>query len=65
MNNGSPTTFSKVLETLLWVAVSAAIPAIASYLANNPALFNPVIMAVINILLVTLKNLNDPQVPNV
>lgn len=57
------TTLQKVAITFLWVVVSAVLGAGISLVTNSPELFG-VYAPLVNIVLVTVKGLVDPNVPN-
>lgn len=60
----SNTTIGKGFKTLLWVVLSGAITAGLAYISGNPALFNPYVVAAVNILSVLVKNLFNTKVKN-
>jgi hypothetical protein len=57
-------TLQKVALTVLWVAVSASLGAFISLITQTPDLFGAY-TPIINIVLVALKNIVDPNVPNI
>lgn len=59
------TTVDKTIKTLTWVVISAAITAAAGFITNHPNLFNPIVVAAVNVLLVAGKNFFDREVPNI
>lgn len=59
------TALGKTIKTLVWVGVSAGVTALFSYIVNNPSLFNPYTVMVANVVFVALKNILNPDVPNV
>lgn len=59
------TTVGKTLKTLIWVAVSAGVMALLSYVTGHKELFNPYTVTAANVLLVAVKNFADPRVRNI
>jgi hypothetical protein len=57
------TTLQKVGITLLWVVASSVLSFVLSTVTNHPELFG-IYAPIINIVLVTIKSLIDPNVPN-
>lgn len=58
------TLVQKVLVTAIWIAASAVVSYLATLFSGNPQWFG-VWFPVVNLVLVALKNLIDPNVPNV
>ena len=59
------TTVGKTIKTLIWIGISGAIAYLLKFLTDNPDLFNPVTVGIINIVLVAGKNFFDPRIKNV
>ena len=59
------TTVGKSGKTLLWTALSVILVSVVSTIIDKPDLFNPVVVAAANIILVFLKNVVDPAVKNI
>lgn len=57
------TTVGKTLRAAIYLAISAAIASVVANIQNNPLLFG-VYTPFINILLVALRNLVNPNVKN-
>lgn len=58
------TTVGKTVRAAIYLAISAAIAAVLSDIQNNPALFG-IYTPFINLLLVAVKNLANPNVKNI
>lgn len=63
INNTTAT--GKAGKTLLWTAVSVVLVSVVSTIIDRPELFNPVVVATANIILVFLKNFVDRKVENI
>ena len=61
----SKTATGKTGKTLLWTALSVILVSVVSTIIDRPELFNPVVVAAANIILVFLKNVVDPAVKNI
>ena len=59
------TTIGKSSKTLLWTAVSIILVSVVSTIIDRPELFNPVVVAAANIILVFVRNFVDPDVKNI
>ena len=62
------TAVGKLGKVFLWVAVVDAIAAALAIILGRPDLFNPQVIALLNglnLLLVFVKNLIDPKIPNI
>ena len=63
INNTTAT--GKAGKTLLWTAISVILVSVVSTIIDRPELFNPVVVATANIILVFLKNFVDSDVDNI
>jgi hypothetical protein len=59
------TAIGKSVKVLIYVAVSGAVTALIAFLADNPDLFNPYVVGLVNIVLVALRNFVNPKVNNI
>jgi hypothetical protein len=58
------TALGRTVKVLVYVAISGAVTALIAFFADKPDLFNPYVVAGINLVLVALKNFFDPKVRN-
>ena len=59
------TAVGKSGKTLLWTAGAVILVSVVSTIIDRPELFNPVVVAAANIILVFLKNFIDSDVKNI
>ena len=59
------TAFGKAIKTAAWVAISAVASYFIAFFAKDPNFFNPLVVGIINIALVSIKNVADPNVKNI
>ena len=59
------TALGRTVKVLIYVAISGAVSALIDFFADEPDLFNPYVVGLINLVLVAVKNFIDPKVKNV
>ena len=59
------TALGRTVKVLIYVAISGAVSALIAFFADEPDLFNPYVVGLINLVLVAVKNFIDPKVKNV
>jgi hypothetical protein len=59
------TTIGKTGKVTIWVAASYILVAVLTSIIGRPDLFDPIVVAVANIILVLGKNILDPKIKNI